>query len=125
MQTRGAGPAIRTDMTRTGRLPPRTPCRTLQGHSDDARPEFCLASFSRTIEGDYDEVDRYCALMHNLRRQIHPLTRADPLAVLADAPPATRTRWDALLWWRTPPGCTAIQCPAESTSLRISSKSRG
>ena len=97
MQSRGAGPAIQNAMTRTGRLPPRTPCRTLQGHSDDARPEFSLASFSRTIEGDYDEVDRYCALMHHLRRQIHPLTRADLLAVLADAPPATRTRWDALL----------------------------
>ena len=94
---RAAGSAIRTAMTGTGRLPQRTPCRALQGHNYDLRAESSLASFSRTLEGDYDEVVRYCALMHHLRRQIRPLSRADLYAVLADAPPVTGTRWNALL----------------------------
>ncbi|MDE0102179.1 MAG: hypothetical protein OXN89_07355 [Bryobacterales bacterium] len=46
-------------------------------HIDDVRAEFSLSSFSRTTEGDYDEMDRYCALMHQLSRRSHSLTKAD------------------------------------------------
>ena len=59
--------------------------------------EFSLASYSRTIEGDLDDMDRYGALMHQLPRQFHSLTGADQAAALLDPPPLTGTRWDALL----------------------------
>lgn len=59
--------------------------------------QFSLASYSRTISGNLDDLDRYCALMHQLPRQFHELTAADQAAALSDRPPLTGTRWDALL----------------------------
>ena len=59
--------------------------------------EFSLASYSRTIEGDFDDMDRYCALMHQLPRQFHSMTKLAQAKALLDPPPLTGTRWDALL----------------------------
>ena len=58
--------------------------------------EFSLASYSRTIEGDFDDRDRYGVLMHQLPRQFHSLAPADQAAALLEVPPLTGTRWDAL-----------------------------
>lgn len=60
--------------------------------------EFSLASYSRTIAADdLDDMDRYCALMHQLPRQFHGLSGAEQATALLDRPPLTATRWDALL----------------------------
>ena len=59
--------------------------------------EFSLASYSRTIEGDFDDRDRYGVLMHQLPRQFHSLTPEDQAAALLEVPPLTGTRWDARL----------------------------
>lgn len=74
---KAAASANQTAMMETGRLRQRTHCRALPDHIDDVRAEFSLSSFSRTTEGDYDEMDRYCALMHQLSRRSHSLTKAD------------------------------------------------
>lgn len=59
--------------------------------------QFSLASYSRTIATDFEDMDRYCALMHQLPRQFHKLSAADQAAALTDRPPLTGSRWDALL----------------------------
>ena len=59
--------------------------------------KFSLASYSRMIAADLDDMDRYCALMHQLPRQFHRLTEIDQAKALLDSPPLTGTRWDALL----------------------------
>ena len=67
-------------------------------HNEGMRAAFCLASYSRTIvNSDYDDSDRYAALMHQLPRQFHSLLPEEQAAALPDAPPLTGTRWDALL----------------------------
>ncbi len=58
---------------------------------------FSLASYSRTIAADLDDMDRYGALMHQLPRQFHGLSAAEQAEALLDPPPLTGTRWDALL----------------------------
>ena len=58
---------------------------------------FSLASYSRTIVADLDDMDRYGALMHQLPRQFHCLSAAEQEEALLDPPPLTGTRWDALL----------------------------
>ena len=42
-------------------------------------------------------MDRYAALVHQLPRRFHELGREEQFAALAEPPPLTRTRWDALL----------------------------
>lgn len=59
--------------------------------------KFSLASYSRMIAADLDDMDRYCALMHQLPRQFHRPTEIDQAKALVDSPPLTGTRWDALL----------------------------
>ena len=69
----------------------------LRDHSVDMNAQFSLASYSRTIMADLDDMDRYCALMHQLPRQFHKLTVTDQAEALLPPPPLTGTRWDALL----------------------------
>ena len=69
----------------------------VRDHNDDMNAQFSLASYSRTIAADLDDMDRYCALMHQLPRQFHRLTESDQAEALLDPPPLTGTRWDALL----------------------------
>ena len=67
-------------------------------HNECMQLEFSLASYSLTIANpDYDDSDRYAALMHQLPRQFHSLTAAEQAAALPAAPPLTGTKWDALL----------------------------
>ena len=45
-------------------------CKT---HNGDMFAEYSLASYSRTIPGDLDDLDRSCALVHQLSRHFHSL----------------------------------------------------
>ena len=58
---------------------------------------FTLAAYSRIIEEEPDDADRYRALMHQLPRRFHELGRDDQAAVLLERPPLTGSRWDVLL----------------------------
>ena len=42
-------------------------------------------------------MDHYAALVHPLPRRVHELGREEQSAALAEPPPLTGTRWDALL----------------------------
>ncbi len=67
-------------------------------HNQGMRHEFGLASYSRTIANPgYGDSVRYAALMHQLPRQFHSLAPAEQAATLAEVPPLTGTKWDALL----------------------------
>ena len=58
---------------------------------------FTLAAYSRILQDEVSDEDRYAVLMHQLPRRFHELGREEQFAALAEAPPLTRTRWDALL----------------------------
>ncbi len=67
-------------------------------HNESVRDEFGLTSYSRTIANPgYGDGVRYAALMHQLPRQFHGLAPAEQVATLAEVPPLTGTKWDALL----------------------------
>ena len=66
-------------------------------HNEGMPWEYGMASYSETIaDPDYDDSDRYGALMHHLPRQFHSLSAAKQAAALLEAPPLTGTKWDAL-----------------------------
>ena len=58
---------------------------------------FIMAAYSRIIEEESDDTDRYRALMHQLPRRFHELGRDGQAAVLLEWPPLTGSRWDVLL----------------------------
>ena len=58
---------------------------------------FTLTAYSRILQDEVTDGDRYAVLMHQLPRRFHELGREEQFAALAESPPPTNTRWDALL----------------------------
>ena len=60
-------------------------------------PALSLSEYTGAVEAGWTHQELLRAILHDLPRRFHALTKADQGAVLQHAPPLTHTRWDALL----------------------------
>lgn len=56
-----------------------------------------LRAYAAAIEDGWTEAELLRAVLHDLPRRFHGLSRSAQAALLADVPPPTGSRWDALL----------------------------
>ena len=61
------------------------------------RPALALSEYTDAIEAGWTEHELLRAILHDLPRRFHALTRAEQEAVSSRVPALTHTRWDALL----------------------------
>ena len=59
--------------------------------------DLTLEMYTRAVREGWPEDDIGRAMLHDLPRSFHALTRERQAAVIATPPPLTGTRWDALL----------------------------
>ena len=63
----------------------------------ETQPTVTLREYVAAIEDGWADDELGRAILHDLPRRFHALNREAQAAILADAPPLTETRWDALL----------------------------
>ena len=61
------------------------------------RPKLTLLEYVAAIEDGWPEDEIARSILHDLPRRFHALDHDEQRTFLADAPPLTETRWDALL----------------------------
>ena len=61
------------------------------------RSALSLTDYTDAIDERWPEAELKRAILHDLPRRFHALSRTEQAEVLDQAPPRTGTRWDALL----------------------------
>lgn len=64
---------------------------------DETHGRVSITDYARAVEAGWTKDELMRAILHELPRRLHRLTPTERARVLAERPPLTATRWDALI----------------------------
>ena len=70
---------------------------TEESRKDRSPGRVSIADYALAVESGWTKDELMRAILHELPRRLQRLTQAERRRVLAERPPVTATRWDALL----------------------------